>query len=122
MTDTLGPQAMYERFLAQGRFMIQRSRRTGEHVFYPRVSAPSGASDLEWVAASGNGVVYAITVDRGRGGTRNVALIELHEGVRMMSTLPRVETAVIGASVVARIEPWEGGHRVVFDLAEAATA
>lgn len=52
MTDIMGPQAMYERFLAEGRFMIQRSARTGEHVFYPRVSAPSGASDLEWVAAA----------------------------------------------------------------------
>lgn len=58
----------------------------------------------------------------GRGGARNVALIDLAEGVRMMSTLPRVETAAIGAPVIARIEEWEGGHRVVFDLAGADTA
>ena len=32
-----GPQAIYEAFLAEGRFMIQRSRETGEHVFYPKV-------------------------------------------------------------------------------------
>ena len=33
--------------------MIQKSRSTGGHVFYPRVAEPgTGATDLEWVAAS----------------------------------------------------------------------
>ncbi|CTQ31260.1 Zn-ribbon domain-containing OB-fold protein [Jannaschia rubra] len=115
-TSRQGPQATYQAFLAQGRFMIQRSRETGEHVFWPRVAAPGGAGDLEWVAPSGNGTVYAITVNRARSGDRNIALIELAEGVRMMSTLPRVETAPIGAPVTARIEEAADGPRVVFDL------
>ena len=34
----------------------------------------------------------------------------------MMSTLPEVETADIGARVKARIENTETGPRVVFDL------
>ena len=118
MTDTAGPQARYEDFLADGRFMIQRAASTGEYVFYPKVSAPSGAADLDWVEASGKGVVHAITVNRSRSGSYNVALIELEEGVRMMSTLPNVETAEIGTPVRARIEAWERGHRVVFDTVE----
>lgn len=117
-----GPQAIYEAYLAQGRFMIQRSERTGEYVFFPRIPAPSGAMDLEWVASRGTGTVYAITVNRSRAGSKNVALIDLDEGVRMMSTLPNVETAPIGSRVVARIEPWAEGHRVVFDLAEEDAA
>lgn len=124
MTDeeiaTLGPQAAYEAYLAAGRFMIQRAKSTGEYVFYPRVAAPSGATDLEWVEAKGTGTVHAITVNRARSGSFNVALIDLEEGVRMMSTLPGVETAEIGALVRARIETYEGAPRVVFDLGGGA--
>ncbi len=109
-----GPQAEYEAFLEQGRFMLQRSRLTGEHVFWPRVVAPSGATDLEWVEARGDGTVYAITVNRSREGAFNIALIDLAEGPRMMSTLPGVETAPIGTRVRARIE-LGATPRVVFD-------
>lgn len=118
----VGPQAAYERQLAAGRFMIQRARSTGEYVFYPRVAAPSGATDLDWVEPAGTGVIYAITVNRGREGATNVALIELDEGVRLMSTLPGVETAPIGARVAARVETEGEAPRVVFDLLEDAGA
>lgn len=115
-TGTVGPQATYEGYLAEGRFMIQRARSTGEYVFWPKVTSPTGATDLEWVEAKGTGTIYAITVNRARAGSWNVALVELAEGVRMMSTLPGVETARIGAQVRARIEEAEDGPRVVFDL------
>lgn len=118
----LGPQAAYEAHLAEGRFMIQRADSTGEYVFWPRVVAPSGATDLRWVEARGTGTVYAITVNRAREGSSNVALVELDEGVRMMSTLPLVETAPIGARVKARIETTGEGPRVVFDLIQEGAA
>lgn len=121
MTE-LGPQAAYEAHLAAGRFMIQHAKSTGEYLFWPRVVTPSGATDLEWVAAKGTGTLYAITVNRARSGSHNIALIELDEGVRMMSTLPDVETAAIGARVKARIEASESGPRVVFDLLQERTA
>ncbi|OXT01431.1 nucleic acid-binding protein [Notoacmeibacter marinus] len=117
-----GPQATYENYLAEGRFMIQRARSTGEYVFWPRVAAPSGATDLEWVEAGGGGTIYAITVNRSRSGSWNVALIDLDEGVRMMSTLPDVETATIGARVTARIETAPNGPRIVFDLVKEDAA
>jgi hypothetical protein len=117
MTQTTsgGPEQQFKAFLAQGRFMVQRSRSTGRHVFYPRLAIPgSGETDLEWVPASGRGTVYAITVNRKREGSHNVALIDLAEGVRMMSTLPSVETLPIGAPVHARIETLHGEPAVVF--------
>jgi len=40
----------------------------------------------------------------------------------MMSTLPEVETAPIGARVKARIETTDEGPRVVFDLIEEGAA
>jgi uncharacterized protein len=120
-SKTLGPEAQFKAYLAEGRFMIQRSRSTGRHIFYPRIAAPgSGETDLEWVPASGNGTVYSITVNRTRDGNHNIALIDLEEGPRLMSRVEGVETAPIGARVRARIAPLEGEPAVVFDVAESS--
>ena len=121
MTETTpGPEAQFRAYLAQGRFMIQRSKSTGAHVFYPRVAAPgTGEADLEWVEASGEGTVYATTVVRNRpekGGDYNVALIDLAEGPRMMSRVVEIEpTAVeIGMKVRARVGELDGAPQVLF--------
>ena len=123
MTDaaTPGPEQVFKDYLAQGLFMIQRSRSTGTYVFYPRLSVPgTGETDLEWVPASGRGAVYSITVNRKKEGSHNVALIDLEEGVRMMSTVIGVETLPIGTAVIARIAELNGMPAVVFDPAGAA--
>jgi uncharacterized protein len=112
----LGPEAQYRSYLTEGRFRIQRSRSTGQHVFYPRVAAPgSGEADLEWVDASGLGTVYSITVNRSKEGSYNIALVTLDEGPRMMSRIDGVETVAIGARVKARILAGETPV-VVFDV------
>ena len=103
--------------------MIQRSRSTGVHVFYPRAVAPgTGARDLEWVEASGQGVVYSTTVVRKKPPepSYNVALIDLTEGPRMMSRVEGIDPAAvaIGAAVKARITDQDGEAVVVFDLVE----
>ena len=91
MTDFsgTGPARQFEQFLAEGKFMIQRSASSGASVFYPRTVAPgTGVADLEWIEASGKGTVYSTTVVRQRpekGGDYNIALIDLEEGPRMMS-------------------------------------
>lgn len=111
-----GPETEYLAHLRADRFMIQRSRSTGRHVFYPRVAAPgTGERDLEWVEASGLGTVYSITVSRSREGAYNVALIDLAEGPRMMSRVESVETLPIGASVLARIAVIADEPAIVFD-------
>jgi uncharacterized protein len=113
----LGPEAQYRAFLAEGRFRIQRSRSTGQHVFYPRVAAPvSGATDLEWVDASGFGTVYSITVNRSKEGSYNIALVQLDEGPRLLSRIDGVETAAIGTRVKARIATIGETPAVVFDV------
>ncbi len=95
--------------------MIQRSRSTGAHTFYPRVAIPgTGERDLEWVAASGLATVYAITVNRTREGAYNLALVDLDEGPRMMTRIDGVETVPIGACVRARIIEENGAPLVVF--------
>ncbi len=110
-----GPEAEYRAFLAEGRFMIQRSRSTGTHVFFPRGMVPgTGERDLEWVGASGDGVVYAITVNRAREGSYNVALVDLAEGPRMMTRIEGADTLPIGARVRATIQPLNDELAVVF--------
>lgn len=102
------PEAEWRAHLAEGRFMIQRSRSTGGHVFYPRVIEPgTGADDLEWVEASGKGVVHAVTVVRKKDPAEsyNVVLVDLAEGPRMMSRVDGidVDSVRIGMEVTARI-------------------
>lgn len=94
--------------------MLQRSRQNGGYCFYPRVAQPgTGNTDLEWVQASGRGVVYSSTVIRQRPPTPNynVALIDLEEGVRMMSRVEGVapEDVQIGMSVRAKIVQLDDG-------------
>jgi uncharacterized OB-fold protein len=110
------------RFLSEGRFMIQRSRASGQFVFYPRVVAPgTGARDLEWVEASGRGTVYATTVVRKKPpeSSYNVALVDLAEGPRMMSRVEGVapDAVSIGMAVRAKIVDQDGEPVVVFEPA-----
>lgn len=119
-----GPEETFRDHLAAGRFMIQRSASTGKYVFYPRPFVPgTGETDLEWVEASGEGTVYATTANRRspeKGGTFNVALIDMAEGVRMMSRVVGVEpdAVKIGQKVRAKIEYLNGGPAVVWEVAE----
>lgn len=117
-TSRPGPEAEFAAYLAAGRFMIQRAP-DGTYVFYPRVAAPGTGAPLEWVEASGHGTVHAITVNRAREGAYNVALIDLAEGPRLMSTVEGVESVPIGTPVRARIRQGGEGHYVVFDPAPA---
>ncbi len=104
--------------------MIQRSKSSGRYVFYPRTLEPgTGAADLEWVEASGDGVVYATTVNRQRpesGGDYNVALIDLAEGPRMMSRVVGIEPSAvkIGMKVKAKVDKIGDKPAVVFEPAE----
>lgn len=102
------PEAEWRAFLAQGRFMIQRSPSTGAFVFHPRIAAPgNGADDLEWVAAAGTGTVHAVTtiLRRDPAENDNVVLVDLDEGPRLMSRVVETgpETVAIGQRVRARI-------------------
>jgi uncharacterized OB-fold protein len=116
------PEADYLEFLRQGRFMIQRSRSSGRHVFHPRVAEPgTGSTDLEWVEASGWGTVHAITVIQQKPPqpTYNVALVDLDEGVRMMSRVEGLppEAVRIGMRVRARVASEGDVPLVLFDVA-----
>lgn len=115
----LQPEAEWRAFLAEGRFMLQRSRSSGAFVFHPRVLAPgSGEEDLEWVEASGAGTVHAVSIVRRKDPAQdyNVVLVDLAEGVRLMSRVDDCANAAIaiGMPVRAKIVAAEGGPLLVF--------
>ena len=116
----MNPEKEYFEHLADGRFMIQRRRSTGAYVFYPRMAEPgSGATDLEWVEASGRGTVYSTTVIRQKAPTPdyNLALIDLAEGPRLMSRVEGVtpEAVTIGMAVKAKVVTEKDAVLVVFE-------
>jgi uncharacterized OB-fold protein len=116
------PDKQFLEFLAQGRFMIQRSRASGRYVFYPRVAEPgTGCTDLEWVEPSGNGTVYSVTIVRQKppAPDYNVVLVDLAEGPRLMSRVEGVEPKAvrIGMPVKARIVRENDAPLLVFEPA-----
>lgn len=113
------PEAEWRAHLADGRFMIQRSRSTSGHVFYPRIAEPgTGAQDLEWIEASGAGTVYAVTVVRKKDPAESysVVLVDLVEGPRLMSRVDGVpvDDIHIGMAVKASIISKGNGPLLVF--------
>lgn len=120
-----GAEARYQAALNEGRFLIHRCSDCSEHVFYPRMVCPHcGSGSLAWVEPKGSGVVYSTTTVRRKpeaGGDYDVSLIDLEEGVRMMSRvegIPPTEVK-IGMRVRAKVVDNKGAGLVVF-TAEAA--
>jgi uncharacterized protein len=99
------PDAVTQPFwdgVAEGVLRLQWCATCGRHIFYPRAVCPGCmADDLEWVEASGAGVVHSFTVvHRAPPDYRDdvpyvVALVALDEGVRMMTRLVDVEPAAV---------------------------
>jgi uncharacterized protein len=128
MTEPKGVQAFHQLELDAGRFLIQRCTACAKHVYFPRESCPHcGDSALEWAAPKGTGTVYAVTTVRRKpaeGGDLNVSLIDLDEGVRLMSRVENLApgTVRIGQRVKARVQVKEGRGLVLFDAVEGASA
>lgn len=99
--------------LARGELRIQRCDACARAVFYPRAFCPHCSADrLSWIVATGRGTVYSYTVAHQAYGLFAgdvpfiVAIVELEEGVRMMSRIinaPR-ERVKVGAPVQVTFE------------------
>jgi uncharacterized OB-fold protein len=103
MDSVEAPVAAYRRHLENGKLAYQRCADCSAAVFYPRVLCPvCGSGALEWRESAGRGTVYATTAVHSRDrDPRNVALVDLDEGFRMMSRVEGVpaEEVEIGARV-----------------------
>jgi uncharacterized OB-fold protein len=105
------------------RLLVQWCSDCDRGVFYPRAVCPhcGGRSGLEWREASGRATVYAATVEHrpAPGGFSGgepycVALVDLHEGVRMMTNIVGCPPADArsGMAVVVTWEPLTDGRKL----------
>lgn len=77
------------------RLLLQRSKSTGQYVYYPRAVSPFGPDDvLEWSEVSGRGTVYSYTVANRPTGPQwtddvpyVIAIVELEEGPHMTANI-----------------------------------
>jgi uncharacterized protein len=84
----------YWQSAAEGRLVLQRCSDCGDFQFYPRSLCTSCAGETEWVDASGRGNLYTFTIIRQNRtpafaslSPYAVGIVELEEGVRMMSNI-----------------------------------
>lgn len=124
----LSAQTHYQAELDAGRFCVQHCPACQKHVFPPRELCPHcGHGALRWVRPRGTGEVYsASTIARkpDDGGNYNVALIDLDEGVRMMSRVDGLapDAVTIGLRVQAFVDQLDGRGLVLFRPAPAGGA
>ncbi|MHA6797019.1 Zn-ribbon domain-containing OB-fold protein [Pseudonocardia bannensis] len=111
---------------AAGELRLPRCRACDGVHFYPRSACPAcGGTDLDWVRSAGTGTVYATTVvHRSFWGDAwaddvpyNVAMIELDEGVRMVSAVVGVpaDQVHIGMRVGVTFVPRGDTHLPFFE-------
>ena len=104
----------------QGRLLLQWCTACERPVWYPREVCPRClGSTLEWRESQGRGVVYACTVEH-KAQTRAleapyvVALVELDEGVRLLSNVVGCppDRVTVGDRVRVTWEPLSDGRRL----------
>lgn len=116
--------AIHEMGLKAGKFLLQRCNGCQRHIFYPRVVCPHCVStDLGWLEPAGLGTVYSTTVvnrPADKGGPYNVALIDLAEGVRLMSRVEGIapDRVQIGMRVKIGVADLNGTPAPVFQPVE----
>jgi uncharacterized protein len=106
------PAAELAAFHAEGKLAFQVDP-DGTAVWPPRLAAPGTGAPLEWRISAGRGEVYSTTVARPRGAEpRNLALVTLDEGFRMMSRV--VDAAPEEVRIGDRVEVRFDGGLPVF--------
>jgi uncharacterized OB-fold protein len=113
--------APYWEGVRAGELRLQRCDECGLAVFYPRAVCPHcGGGRLSWFAAAGTGTVYSYTVVHRAFGEFagqvpfTVALVDLDEGVRMMTRITGPSPAQPGAVYI--------GQRVRMEVAQIGDA
>ena len=98
----------------QGLLRLQYCPECRRYQFYPRILCSSCArSDLQWVDVSGKGTIASFTivaraVSKAYQSPYVIALVDLDEGPRMMSSIVDIadKTIKIGSRVSVAFEQW----------------
>ena len=115
----------------EGRLLLPWCTECARPVWYPREVCPRClGSTLEWRESQGRGVVYACTVEhkaqtQALAAPYVVALVELDEGVRLLSNVVGrpPERIAVGDRVRVTWEPLSDGRRLpLFEPVDRAGA
>lgn len=110
----------------QQRLLLQHCPTCDHAIWFPRTLCPRCANtDLEWRESTGHGVVYAVSVQYQAPTPQMrdrvpyaVVLVDLTEGVRLMSSVIGCdpEKVTVGMRVEAAWEPLsDGRHLLMFE-------
>ncbi|HVL30702.1 MAG TPA: OB-fold domain-containing protein [Solirubrobacteraceae bacterium] len=92
---------------------LQRCEDCGSAILARRLLCPvCGSRRLAVERSCGDGVVYSTTTVHARDGAYNVALVDLAEGVRVMSAV--VGVAPDDVRIGMRVRARDDGERIVF--------
>ena len=109
------PAAIYAAHCREGR-LAYPAAPDGTPVWPPSLVVPGTGEPVQWLLSEGRGTVYTTTALHARDAEpRNVAIIELDEGYRMMARVDGVpgDAVEIGARVRVRFgEPDAAGARL----------
>lgn len=101
--EPLAPAAAWSAHCGRGELAYQVTT-SGRPVFPPRLAEPGTGGPLEWRVSLGRGTVHATTVVRPRGeAPRNVAIVELDEGFRMMSRVDDISPTDVRIGMRVRV-------------------
>jgi len=114
----------------EDRLLIQRCRACSRHYFYPRPFCPHCASaDVEWDEVSGEGRLMSYVINYrpvppiDAGAAQIIALVELDEGVRLLTNIvdaaPEPDALPLDAPVRVAFEPRGDFKLPVFRLVDA---
>jgi uncharacterized OB-fold protein len=87
-SDEMHPEGVYQSLLERGVFALHTCTSCDRAHYSPRVLCPFCGSDaLAWRQSSGQGVVYSASTIASRDAEQYVvALVDLDEGVRLMTS------------------------------------
>ncbi len=105
-TSVEAPTITYQRHLENGKLAYQRCVDCSTAIFYPRTLCPAcGSGSLEWRESAGWGTVYATTALHSQNNEpRNVVLVDLDEGFRMMSRVEDIPAEQVEVGMRVRFE------------------
>jgi len=130
MEPPVGPEsAPFWEATKEGRLLVQWCTACDEGIFYPRAFCPTCGTasavgeGLEWRTASGRATVHSFTIEHNPAATGAtfsggepyvVALVDLEEGVRMLTNIVGcpVHEIRVGMEVSVTWEPLSDGRQL----------
>ncbi|GMG93427.1 OB-fold domain-containing protein [Cupriavidus metallidurans] len=114
------PEQVFFAALRQGTPMIQCCETCRKRFFFPRTHCPTcDAEHYAWVPMTRTGTLYSFSEIPGYGESagRNVVLIDMDDGFRMMSTVPGAAPGAlaIGMRLRAIVDPSTEPPRLVLE-------